>query len=275
MSSEKAESATGFRTLIVGIILLLAALCALVVVVRRRQESALTRANHNAILASLIDMATHAQAFYRTETGLGGGGRSFRGLDNAYWLTTYPDTGAGNFAIAGVTDSTVTLRDRGTRRNGTDSPVEITLIVRPDTFEILDDNTPPADPRNPGEDVANAVAYNRLLLDDAVRDNYQHVLQDLMELGDRAQRYYQESARSRNDRRSFRTLDTVSKLASSPVNGNGTYSIVAADDTSVVLQGTGMERTRQGIRLTVRVTVKPNRIDVVQDSTTPASNAID
>ena len=87
-----------------------------------------------------------------------------------------------------------------------------------------------------------------------------------MELGDRAQRSCQESARSRNDARSFRSLDNVSRLMRPDLNGNGAYSVVAATDTSVVLQGTGVERTRQGARLRVRVSVKPNRIDVIPDS---------
>ena len=266
MSSEKAESATSFRALIVGIILFLAALSATVIAVGRRQETALTRANHDALLTALIDMATHAQAFYRTTTALGGGGRSFRGINDVHRLTAYPDEGTGDFSLLGVADSTLTLRGTGLRRNAGDSLLQITLAVHPDTFEVLSDNLPPADPRTPDAGVARAVAYNRSSLDEAIREDSQRVLQDLMDLGDRAQRYYQESDRSGNAARSFRSLDNVSKLRHTTVNGNGAYTVVAADDTSVVLQGTGVERNRRGAPVTVRVSVRPNRIDVVPDS---------
>jgi len=269
MSSGKGESATSFRMLLVGIVLVLGVLCAAVIMVRRRQEAGLARADHDAMLVSMINMATRAQAYYRAATGLGGGGRSFRGLNDTHRLATYPDDGTGDYSITGATDSTLTLRGTGSRRGRTDSLIQITLVVRPDTFEVLSDNVPTADPFSPDPGVESAVAFNRISLDEAFRDNYQHVLQDLMKLGDRAQRYYQESARSRNEVRSFRTLDALTKLMQPETNENGLYRVLAADDTSVVLQGTGVERTRGGTRVTVRVNVRPNRIDVLPDSGIP------
>ncbi len=91
-----------------------------------------------------------------------------------------------------------------------------------------------------------------------------------MMLGERAQQYYRRPAMLGGGNNSFKSLDNISMLTLHPINQNGRYELIAFYDSSIILQGTGVEKTRSGSLVQVRIEVTADRLSVIPDSAGPA-----
>jgi hypothetical protein len=98
--------------------------------------------------------------------------------------------------------------------------------------------------------------------EDPVMANKEAVTKDLTILALRAQDFYHRPASKGGGQGSFVLLDAgigFSKLASKPVNPNGTYSILTAGTaTEVVIHGQGTERGTNGVSLSIDMHVLPD-----------------
>ncbi len=164
---------------IIGTILIIT-ICAIVVAVvlhmKRAQKTDLANTNYHALLTDLTNLATRAQQYYRLPTEFGGGGRSFRGLNDIQRLTKYPTNTNGNYVILDCSDSTVTLQGTGVERNMHDSLLQIGMLVSPDTISIVADNFSRETDFTTRPPDRTALAANQKLLDEAFFKNHDLVL---------------------------------------------------------------------------------------------------
>jgi hypothetical protein len=243
---------------------------AIVFFLKRAQKSNLEYANYDAVLTDLINLATRAQQYYRLPVTMDGGARSFRRLYDIQRLTKYPSNPNGKYVILNCSDSTITLQGTGVERNEYDSLLQVSILVSSDTISVVADNfsretdlrTHPAD--------RTALVTNQKFLDEAFFKNHDHVLQDLMMLGERAQQYFRRPAMLGGGDNSFKGLDTITMISLYPTNQNGRYELIAHNDSSIILQGIGVEKTRSGSWLGVRIEVMSNTLSVIPDSAGPA-----
>lgn len=104
--------------------------------------------------------------------------------------------------------------------------------------------------------------------DNAVSANRDAVVNDLVNLSARAQQYYRRPASLGGGQNNFSGLNTngISKLVNVPsgstqwTNANGTYVVLSATDSNVVLEGTGNEignygSTKVKVTMTVKATI--------------------
>jgi Tfp pilus assembly protein PilE len=101
--------------------------------------------------------------------------------------------------------------------------------------------------------------------DNAVSANRDAVVNDLVNLSARAQQFYRRPSSLGGGQNSFLGLNTngISKLVNVPTsatswtNSNGTYNVVSATDSNVVIKGTGTEVGNDGAaKVSVTMTVK-------------------
>jgi hypothetical protein len=101
--------------------------------------------------------------------------------------------------------------------------------------------------------------------DNAVSANRDAVVNDLVNLSARAQQFYRRPSSLGGGQNSFLGLNTngISKLVNVPTsatswtNSNGTYNVVSATDSNVIVKGTGTEIGNDGTaKVSVTMTVK-------------------
>jgi hypothetical protein len=110
--------------------------------------------------------------------------------------------------------------------------------------------------------------------DNAVSANRDAVVNDLVNLSARAQQFYRRPQSLGGGQNSFLGLNTngISKLVNVPsgstswVNANGTYTVVSASDSNVVLQGLGNEigndaSTKVKVTMTVKATASTTTVE--------------
>lgn len=232
------------------------------------------RLNHDAVLANLITLATRAQQYYRLPSNLGGGGGSFAGLNDVRRLTKYPTNANGSYEILASGGDVMTLQGTGAERNSHDSLVQVQLRVRPDSLSIISDNLTDAAESNAVLSSRKALAENQKSLDDAFFRNHALILQDLIHLGERAQQYFRRPAVLGGGGGSFKVLNNIAKLTFNPRNANGSFELLSSNDTSVVLQGTGVEKDPNGSLNRLRVEVTASRILVIADPSSPVPTQV-
>jgi hypothetical protein len=101
--------------------------------------------------------------------------------------------------------------------------------------------------------------------DNAVSANRDAVVNDLVNLSARAQQFYRRPSSLGGGQNSFLGLNTngISKLVNVPTsatswaNSNGTYNVVSATDSNVIISGTGTEIGNDGTaKVSVTMTIK-------------------
>jgi hypothetical protein len=101
--------------------------------------------------------------------------------------------------------------------------------------------------------------------DNAVSANRDAVVNDLVNLSARAQQFYRRPSSLGGGQNSFLGLNTngISKLVNVPTsatswtNSNGTYNVVSATDSNVIVKGTGTEVGNDGTaKVSVTMTIK-------------------
>jgi Tfp pilus assembly protein PilE len=101
--------------------------------------------------------------------------------------------------------------------------------------------------------------------DNAVSANRDAVVNDLVNLSARAQQFYRRPSSLGGGQNSFLGLNTngISKLVNVPTsatswtNSNGTYNVVSATDSNVIIKGTGTEVGNDGAaKVSVTMTIK-------------------
>ncbi len=233
------------------------------------------RLNHDAVLADLITLATRAQQYYRIPSNLGGGGGSFAGLNDIRRLTKYPTNANGSYEVLGSRPEAIILQGTGVERNVRDSLVRVNIRVKPDSLSIMSDNLTDAAESNAVLSSRKALAENQKSLDDAFFRNHALVLQDLIHLGERAQQYFRRPAVLGGGGGTFKGLNDIAKLTLNPNNANGSFELLSANDTSVVLQGSGVEKDPGGSLNRLRVEVTASRILVIADPFSPAPTQVE
>ena len=104
-----------------------------------------------------------------------------------------------------------------------------------------------------------------LFTDNSVSANRDSVTSDLVALASRAQMYYRRPKLMGGGGRSFSGL-TISDLTTKTTNAYGTYSVTNVSQTSVVLDGLGIEHASDGNRVSVTMTVFPESTYVVSNN---------
>jgi hypothetical protein len=107
--------------------------------------------------------------------------------------------------------------------------------------------------------------------DNAISSNRDSVTNDLVNLAARAQEYYRRPTTLGGGGNSFVGLTAnaagLAKLTSKASNANGSYDITTAGSaTSVVLQGTGVEKGSDGSSILVTMSVFPDSTYVTQNN---------
>jgi hypothetical protein len=110
--------------------------------------------------------------------------------------------------------------------------------------------------------------------DNAVSANRDAVVNDLVNLSARAQQFYRRPSSLGGGQNSFLGLNTngISKLVNVPsgtpkwTNANGSYVVLSATDSNVVLEGTGNEigndgSTKVKVTMTVKSTISLTTVD--------------
>lgn len=103
-------------------------------------------ANMNAVQNDLLTLAGRAQQFYVKPNAMGGGGKSFVGLDanpaGIARLTGQPSNDNGAYTITGAgTDSSVVITGIGTEDgDGDGTKVTISMTVSPNSVASVVDN---------------------------------------------------------------------------------------------------------------------------------------
>ena len=101
--------------------------------------------------------------------------------------------------------------------------------------------------------------------DNAVSANRDAVVNDLVNLSARAQQFYRRPSSLGGGQNSFLGLNTsgISKLVNVPTsatswtNSNGTYSVLSASDSNVIIKGLGTEIGNDGAqKVSVTMTIK-------------------
>lgn len=98
-----------------------------------QQNSA--QANQEAVVQDVLTIASRAQAWYRRPVQMGGGGRTFAGLNGNLDPINFPDqnaNGSYNFSNGNATGATIV----GTGREDGDqdgTPLVVTLSISPDS----------------------------------------------------------------------------------------------------------------------------------------------
>jgi Tfp pilus assembly protein PilE len=97
----------------------------------------------------------------------------------------------------------------------------------------------------------------------AASSNLEAVTADLVHLASRAHKYYITPRGLGGGGRSFVNV-TIGDLTQDPTNGNGTYSVVSANNSQMVLQGIGYrDGDSDGTKCTVQATVFTDSVHVV------------
>jgi hypothetical protein len=94
-----------------------------------------------------------------------------------------------------------------------------------------------------------------VFVDEGASENREAVVNDLIQLGARAQRYYRTPADQGGGGDSFRGLTDIGMLTDDPINANGTYALSNAL-THVTLTGIGTATGRDGnnpVRVVIQV----------------------
>lgn len=104
-----------------------------------------------------------------------------------------------------------------------------------------------------------------LFTDHSVSANRDAVTSDLVALASRAQMYYRRPTLMGGGGRSFAGL-TISDLTTKVTNAYGTYSVTSVSQSSVVLDGLGIEHASNGSRVSVTMTVFPESTYVVANN---------
>jgi hypothetical protein len=98
---------------------------------------------------------------------------------------------------------------------------------------------------------------------DALHDE---LLADLVKLADRARQYYHRPDASGGGGSSFRDLSSIEKFGGSRNSDHGTFTIVAVEDESLILEGAGHEKPADGMQTVIRMLVTAERDSVISDS---------
>jgi len=104
-------------------------------------------ANRDAVMSDLMNLAAHAQQYYRRPTILGGGAGTFDGLSSdaagLKKLTTMPNgtnaNGVYSISGGGAGQGPLILKGIGVESGSNGSPVQVVLQVWPDSAKV--DNT--------------------------------------------------------------------------------------------------------------------------------------
>jgi hypothetical protein len=84
-----------------------------------------------------------------------------------------------------------------------------------------------------------------VFVDESASENREAVVNDLIVLGTRAQRYYRTTPAEGGGGNSFQGLTDIGMLTDEPLNANGTYTLANAL-THVTITGTGTATGRDG-----------------------------
>lgn len=99
-----------------------------------QQNSA--QANQEAVVQDVLTIASRAQAWYRRPVQMGGGGRSFAGLNGNLAAINFPDKNAnGSYTFSGGNATGATIVGTGVEDGDQDGGLlQVTLSISPDSI---------------------------------------------------------------------------------------------------------------------------------------------
>lgn len=97
------------------------------------------QANQEAVVHDIMNIASRAQTWYRRPVAMGGGGRSFAGLNGNLAPINWPASNTnGSYSISGGNATTATITGDGTEDgNGDGTPLQVVAIITPDSIRTL------------------------------------------------------------------------------------------------------------------------------------------
>ncbi|MDZ7303061.1 MAG: hypothetical protein ONB44_13115 [candidate division KSB1 bacterium] len=97
------------------------------------------QANQDAVTQDVLTIASRAQGWYRRPVQMGGGGRSFAGLNNNLAAINFPTTNAnGTYTFTNGNATTATITGTGVEdANGNGTPLVVTAVITPDSVRSL------------------------------------------------------------------------------------------------------------------------------------------
>lgn len=217
------------------------------------------------MLQDLVVLGERAQMFYRQSAEVGGGGGSFRKLDNITKLSILPTNFIASYEIFSFNDTSIVLRGTGKEKNMNGMSVQVKLEVTMQGFRVIPDST-----NNFSTLLPRLIEQRDPFADNAIRVDHGGVLGRLVNFASSAQSYYRRPHSLGGGGATFSDLD-LQKLQGSQVPAEGTFSIISLSDSSLVLEGVGKERTPDGRMIKIRMLVLANGISVISDTTIAVS----
>lgn len=97
------------------------------------------QANQEAVVHDIMNIASRAQTWYRRPVAMGGGGRSFAGLNGNLAPINWPASNMnGTYTISGGNGSSATITGDGFEDGNDDgTPLQVVAIITPDSITSL------------------------------------------------------------------------------------------------------------------------------------------